>query len=149
MDSGLWARLHGAVIHFPVALSISHRALRHGCVVLLVASRGSSRLLAGGGYALYVAALVSVPAVISGLVLTRGIIWGHDALRWHHLFVWPAWGLLIALAVCAGTPAVDAPTRREHAIFLAGVWLMAALMGGTGHWGGLLGVGPIVPVAYP
>ena len=136
MDSGLWARLHGAVIHFPVALSVF--TVFCDTAALCCWSRPvASRLLAAGGYALYVAALGSVPSVISGLVLTRGNMWGHDALRWHHLFVWPAWVLLIALAVWRVLRR-DTPTCREHLAYLACVWLMAGLMGGAGHWGGLL-----------
>ena len=136
MESGLWARLHGAVIHFPVALSV-FTVVCDTAAMFFGVRPAADRLLAAGGYALYLAALGSVPAVVSGLVLTRGDMWGHDALRWHHLFVWPAWGLLISLAV-ARLPRHDPPTRREQAISLAGVWLMAALMGGAGHWGGLL-----------
>ena len=136
MDSGLWARLHGAVIHFPVALSV-FTVICDTAALFCWSRPVTVRLLAAGGYALYLAALGSVPAVVSGLVLTHGDMVGHDALRWHHLFVWPAWVLLIALAVWRMLRR-DAPTRREQAISLAGVWTMAALMGGAGHWGGLL-----------
>jgi uncharacterized membrane protein len=136
MDSGLWVWLHGAVIHFPVALSV----LAVFCDTAAWCSEprpAAVRLFAAGGYALYLAALGSAPAVVSGLVLTRGEMLGHGALRWHHLFAWPAWGLLVALAVARVLQA-DTPTRRERAVSLAGVWLMAVLMGGAGHWGGLL-----------
>ena len=136
MDSGLWARLHGAVIHFPVALSV-FTVICDTAALCFWSRPEASRLLAAGGYALYFAALGSVPSVVSGVILTRGNMWGHDALRWHHFFVWPAWGLLIALAVWRALRR-DAPTHREHSFSLAGVWLMAALMGGAGHWGGLL-----------
>ena len=136
MDSGFWACLHGAVIHFPVALSVF--TVICDTIALCCWSRPvASRLLAAGGYALYLAAIGSVPSVISGLVLTRGNMWGHGALRWHHFFVWPAWGLLVALAFWRMLRR-DAPTRSEHAVSLACVWLMVLLMGGAGHWGGLL-----------
>ena len=136
MDSGLWARLHGAAIHFPVALSI-FATICDTAALCFWSRPPATRLLAAGGYALYFGACGSIPAVISGLVVTRGNLWGHDALRWHHLFVWPAWALLIGLAVWRLLRSGE-PTRREHAISLSGVWLMAGLMSGAGHWGGLL-----------
>jgi uncharacterized membrane protein len=136
MDSGFWERLHGALIHFPIALSVL--AVICDTVAWCNDSRPVAvRLFAAGSYALYLAALGSVPAVVSGLVLTRGEMLGHGALRWHHLFAWPAWGLLLTLAVARLFQAGQ-PTRREQALSLAGLWLMAVLMGGTGHWGGLL-----------
>jgi uncharacterized membrane protein len=136
MDSSLWARLHGAAIHFPVALSV-FTVICDTAALSWWSRPAAGRLLAAGAYALYLAVLGSLPAVASGLILTRGNVWGHDALRLHHFFVGPAWGLLIALAVCRILRR-DAPTHREHVFSLAGVWLMAALMGGAGHWGGML-----------
>ena len=136
MEPGLWARLHGAVIHFPIALSF-FTVLCDTAALLWRSRSAARRLLAAGGYALYLAALGSIPSVFSGLVITRGEMWGHDALRWHHLFVWPAWGLLIALAVWRALRR-EPPTRHEHAVSLAGIWVMAVLMGYAGHWGGLL-----------
>jgi hypothetical protein len=43
------------------------------------------------------AALGTVPAVLSGLIMTRGVVMGHGLLRLHHLFVWPAFALIVAL----------------------------------------------------
>ena len=136
MDPGAWARLHGALIHFPVALPV----FAAGCDTAALGcwSRPTAaRLQSAGGYALYLAALGSVPAVVSGLVLTRGDMLGHDALRRHHLLVWPAWTLLIALAVWRALRREE-PTRAGHAVGVAFGWLLVALMGGAGHWGGLL-----------
>lgn len=136
MEPGLWARLHGAAIHFPVALAV-FAVLCDTAALLWWVRPVAARLLAAGSYGLYLAALGSVPAVVSGLVLTRGDMFGHGALRWHHAFVWPAWALLIALAVWRALHR-EAPTRREHAAHLAVLWVMTALMGGAGHFGGLL-----------
>ena len=47
----------------------------------------------------YARLLGSVPAVVSGLLMTKGSLLGHGALRMHHLFVWPAFALLVGLAV--------------------------------------------------
>jgi hypothetical protein len=40
----------------------------------------------------------TVPAVVSGLAMTKGVMLGHDALRYHHLFAWPAFALIIGIA---------------------------------------------------
>jgi hypothetical protein len=41
---------------------------------------------------------LNLGAVVSGIALTRGIC-GPRNFGWHHRFVWPALGLLVALAV--------------------------------------------------
>jgi hypothetical protein len=35
----------------------------------------------------------------SGIALTKGDLWGRGDFGWHYRFVWPAFGLLVALAV--------------------------------------------------
>jgi hypothetical protein len=63
-------------------------------------------------YGLAVAALASLGAVISGIALTKGDLWGRGDLGWHHRFVWPAFGLLVALAVWGE----DAPSLLKFQI---------------------------------
>jgi len=136
MEPGLWARLHGAAIHFPIALPV-FAVLCDTAALLWWVRPVAGRLRAAGGYGLYLAALGSVPAVVSGLVLTRGDMLGHGVLRWHHAFAWPAWALLVTLAMWRALRRA-APTRRAHAVYVAALWTMTALMGGAGHFGGLL-----------
>jgi uncharacterized membrane protein len=85
MDPHLWDKIHGAVTHFPIALSLASVALEvAGCVF-----RGSSareQLQVSAKFTLWIGALASVPAVASGLVMTRGRVLGHDLIRMHHLF---------------------------------------------------------------
>ena len=77
-------------------------------------------------------------AVITATAQTTGVeVSGHGALRLHHLFVWPAFALLVALAVwrvCTGHSA----TRRRTAYYLVAAGIMAGLMAGAGYWGGEL-----------
>jgi hypothetical protein len=41
---------------------------------------------------------LSLGAVISGIALSKGDMWGRGDFGWHHRFAWPAFGLLVALA---------------------------------------------------
>ena len=94
-------------------------------------------LRAAGYWTMLLGALGSVPAVLSGLAMTKGSVLGHGALRWHHLFVWPAFALLIGLAtwrVCIGGRA----TRQMFGGYLASWSWHRALISAAGYWGGEL-----------
>ena len=93
-----WDKLHGAMTHFPIALLLFSTACDFVSVMLrkLPFAR---ELRSVSLYALAVAALASLGAVISGIVLTKGDLWGRGDFAWHHRFVWAAFGLLMALAV--------------------------------------------------
>src|ERR1700732_3614902 len=93
-----WDKLHGATTHFPIALLLFSTACDFVSVTFkkLTFARGL-RLVSF--YGLAVAALASVVAVVSGIALTKGDMWGRGYFGWHHRFVWPAFGLLLALAV--------------------------------------------------
>src|SRR5579862_4093989 len=75
------------------------------------------RLRAAGAYAIWFGALGTLPAVVSGLALARGDGLGAGALRWHHLFVWPAFALTVGAAAWRWLVGGDAP-RRVHATYL-------------------------------
>lgn len=134
MDSAIWAKAHGAATHFPLALALCSGALDAAGFAL--AGRPVVRDLHAAGYwTMLGGAIASVPAVFSGLLMTKGSVLGHGALRMHHLFVWPAFALLVALAtwrVSVGRRA----TRPVFAGYLAGVGVMAGLMLAAGYWGG-------------
>ena len=134
MDPAIWPRVHGAAVHFPLALALGSGALDAAAFAL--GPRPVARDLHAAGHWMMVGgALGSVPAVVSGLLMTRGSLLGHGALRLHHLFVWPAFALLVGLAtwrVCTGQCA----PRRAFAIYLVGTAIAAALMTVAGYWGG-------------
>lgn len=136
MDPTIWAKVHGAATHFPFALVLCSAACDAAGFVF--AGRPAARDLHAAGYwTLLAGAFSSVPAVFSGLAMTRGGVLGHGALRWHHLFVWPAFTLLIALAVwrvCLGRRV----TRPMFGGYLAAMTLASGLILGVGYWGGEL-----------
>lgn len=136
MDTMIWAKAHGATTHFPLALVLCSGALDAAGFVL--AGRPIVRDLHAGGYwTMLLGALGTVPAVFSGLLMTKGGLLGHGALRMHHLFVWPAFALIIGLAtwrLLVGRRA----TRPMFAGYLIGVGGAAALVLGAGYWGGEL-----------
>ena len=134
MDPAIWPKVHGAAVHFPLALALGSGLFDFAGFAL--GDRPPGRELHAAGYWMIVlGALGSMPAVASGLFMTKGSLLGHGALRMHHLFVWPAFALLVALAmwrVLVG-PSL---TRRMFAGYLVAVGLAAALMTAAGYWGG-------------
>lgn len=134
MDTAIWAKMHGAATHFPVALTLCSGALDAAGFAL--AGRPIVRELHAAGYwTMLLGALGTVPAVWSGLLMTRGSVLGHGALRMHHLFVWPAFALLVGLATWRMMNGRRA-TRPAFAGYLVAVGLATGLMSGAGYWGG-------------
>jgi uncharacterized membrane protein len=134
MDATLWAKAHGATVHFPIALALASGAL--DVTAFLLGDRPLARDLHAAGYwMIVVGALGSVPAAISGLLMTKGSLLGHGALRMHHLFVWPAFALVVGLATWRAYAGRRA-TRRMFAGYLVAVAIAAGLMSAAGYWGG-------------
>jgi uncharacterized membrane protein len=98
MSSIPWDKLHAAITRFPIALLLFSTI----CDLVSVTFKGWSfarELRFVSFYGLAAAALASVGAVVSGIALTGGDLWGSGDLLQHHRFIWPAFGLLLALAV--------------------------------------------------
>lgn len=136
IDPEIWWKLHGAATHFPIALT----AASAFCEGVSFISRDPERKRAfrsGATISLVLAALGSYAAVASGLVASRWRVWGHGALLWHHLFVWPAFGLITALAVMR---LFERDNRQSLPpvlkVCLIGVAAFFVL--GAGYWGGEL-----------
>jgi uncharacterized membrane protein len=81
--------------------------------------------------------LGSLGAVLSGLVISHGQLWGRGNLARHHTYLWPAFGLLMALAVWRLVVGNHASSRSLR-IYLAVSMVTAALMSAAGYWGGEL-----------
>src|SRR5262245_17540464 len=101
MDNSLWVKMHGGTTHFPIALIMA--SVLFDLVGSLAPDNADKSRRAGfraaGYYTLLLGALGALGAVVSGLVISRGQLWGRGNLARHHTFLWPAFGLLIALAI--------------------------------------------------
>src|SRR3954469_25921684 len=141
MQTAIWVKVHGAATHFPFALVLCATACDGAGFAF--ASRTIARELRAAGYwTLLLGALGCVPAVFSGLAMTRGTALGHGALRWHHMFVWPAFALVVGLATWRVSIGERA-TRFTFASYLAGMAIAATLILAAGYWGGEMTIGPL------
>jgi len=139
MDNSLWVKMHGGTTHFPIALVMA--SVLFDLVGLLAPDNADksrrSGFRAAGFYTLILGALGSLGAVLSGLVISHGQLWGRGNLARHHTYLWPAFGLLMALAVWRLVVGNHASSRSLR-IYLAASMVTAALMSAAGYWGGEL-----------
>jgi uncharacterized membrane protein len=136
IEPSIWSKLHGASTHFPIALMLV-AALCDGMSYFSkdAGVRRSYRFVATVTIVLGV--LGSYAAVLTGLVMTRGEIWGHATLLHHHQFVWPAFVLMTGLATWRIVSSPE-PSRESATVYLVLMIASAALIGGAGYWGGEL-----------
>ena len=129
-----WDKLHGATTHFPIALLLFSTLCDFASVTFkkLPFARGL-RLVSLDGLA--VAALGSLGAVVSSIALTKGDLWGRGYLGWHHRFVWPAFGLLVALAVWR-LVVRDETSRIGLCVYLILMLLASGFVAAAGYFGG-------------
>ena len=131
-----WTEAHGAATHFPIALTLAALLCDAAATALWFRPAGPG-LRSAGLYAAAGAAAGTVPAVASGLFLSRGELLGAGALRWHHLFAWPAFALIAAAGLwrCLTHGRLG---RRGHGAGVAAWAAAAVLVSAAGYWGGQL-----------
>lgn len=131
--------MHGGMTHFPIALVMASVAFDLAGLIAPESPDTSRRagLRAAGFYTLIMGALCSFGAVLSGLVISHGEVWGRGNLARHHTFLWPAFGLMIALAVWRLVVGKSA-SRHAFKVYLAASVITGAVMGTAGYWGGEL-----------
>jgi uncharacterized membrane protein len=137
MDPEIWAKMHGASTHFPMALAMAAALFDGAGYFWPGASPRKAQLHAAGYFTIILGALGTFPAVLSGLLMTKGEVLGHDALLFHHLFVWPAFAGVVGLGVWRAMMG-DRVSPRSFGVYLAALFLTAGLMAGAGYWGGEL-----------
>ncbi len=136
----LWGNLHGGSTHFPIGLMIA--SVVFDFLAYVIRREPYERdLRAAGFYALLLGAAGSFLAVLSGFVITAWQFLGTGLLGKHHDFVWPAFGLMIGLAVWRLVVKNEA-SRAAFGIYLVVAAVTAGLMAAAGYYGGeLLGGG--------
>ena len=139
MDRSIWVKMHGGTTHFPIALIVA--SMLFDIIGYAMNREPHSRdLHAAAFYSLILGALASFGAVLSGLMLTNWQTFGSGDLAEHHYFLWPAFALIVGLAVWRITVRYSA-TRAAFAVYLAVSVVTAVLMIIAGYWGGELLVG--------
>jgi uncharacterized membrane protein len=131
--------MHGATVHFPIALVLFSFTLDGAGYAFskLAMRRG---LHSAGYWSMLLGAAGTVPAVVSGLVMTKGVLLGHDTLRVHHLFAWPTFALIVGIAIWRALGR-GSTNERPSLGYVVAVGIAAVLISATGYWGGEMVVG--------
>jgi uncharacterized membrane protein len=133
-DAGFWDRVHGGSTHLPIALALTSALFDVvGSITPPGRIRESCRF--SGYFALLLAALGALPAVVSGLMLTKWDAVGSGVTLLHHYFVWPAFGLLVALTVWRSIVR-HRSSKIGFSIYLIAMLTTAVLISVAGFWGG-------------
>ncbi|PYK08811.1 MAG: hypothetical protein DME65_13350 [Verrucomicrobia bacterium] len=134
MNSLFWERAHGGLTHFPIAL-IFAAALFDALAFFRRPPRNQRSFKDVGYWLVILGALGSLGAVFSGLALSKWTIGGTGAVLRHHLFVWPAFALVVGLATWRFLVG-DNPSRRAFGLYLATMIVSCAFIGAAGFFGG-------------
>jgi mono/diheme cytochrome c family protein len=134
MNSLFWERAHGGLTHFPIALIFVATLFD---IISFFLDRSSRRhdFNAIGYWVHILAGIGAVGAVFSGLALSKWQVGGTGLVRLHHLFVWPAFVLILAL-VAWRVAARNKFSRRAFASYLIVACCACALIGAAGFVGG-------------
>ena len=135
-DAGFWDRVHGGSTHLPIALALTSVFL-DGVGSIVPCSKLRPGFRFSGYFTLLLAALGAIPAVISGLMLTNWDAVGSGVTLLHHYFVWPSFGLLVALVVWRSIVR-HRTSRIGFSIYLIAIVTTAVLINIAGFWGGEL-----------
>src|ERR1700736_4809049 len=134
MNSLFWERAHGGLTHFPIALIFVATLFDLLSLVRDRSSKGRD-FKAIGYWLVILAALGVVAAVFSGLGLSKWKVMGTGLMRLHHLFVWPAFALILALMAWR-VVARNEFSRRAFTSYLITACCACALIGAAGFVGG-------------
>jgi hypothetical protein len=119
-------------------LSVSVASVASKVRALASRTRSARRGLHIAGFgATLIAMSVTFVAVASGLLISNWRTLGTGSLLRHHIFVWPVFGISIALVVWRLLMRERA-SSRAFGIYLLGMFAASALVFAAGYWGGEL-----------
>jgi uncharacterized membrane protein len=133
-DQTFWLRMHGGATHFPIVL-LFVSVLLDLLAIYWPDDAARRGLHAAGSLLACIAVIGSVGAVISGLVISRWRTMGTGSLLRHHVFVWPAFAISIALVIWRLLMR-DRASARAFGIYICGMALASLLTFAAGYWGG-------------
>jgi uncharacterized membrane protein len=139
MNSLFWSRMHGGATHFPIVLVMAG-ALFDALAFLMRGSPRQREFAVIGYWLIITGAVASFGAVFTGLALAHGVIGGSGSLLRHHLFVWPAFALMIGLGTWRFLVG-PVPSYRGSAFYLATIALASGCIAAAGFFGGELLLG--------
>ena len=134
MGSLFWSRVHGGVTHFPIALLFG-AALFDALTLVRPESVKKSEFAIVGYWLVILAAAGATAAVLSGLALSKWNVGGTGSVLRHHLFVWPAFALIIALATWRFLVG-PSPSRQSLAAYVVSAAVACLCIGVAGFFGG-------------
>jgi len=136
MGKEFWLRVHGGSTHFPIVLlGVS---VLFDVLGLCWPDRAARRGLRFAGFgAALIAFCGTFVAVASGLLISNWRTLGTGSLLRHHIFVWPVFGISIALVLWRLIMREHA-SSRAFGIYLLGMVAASALVLAAGYWGGEL-----------
>lgn len=136
MAKEFWLRLHGGSTHFPIVLLFV--SVLFDVLGLYWPDRSARRGLHFAGFcAAFIGVSFTFVAVASGLLISNWRTLGSGSLLRHHIFVWPVFGISIALVVWRLIMRERA-SSRAFGIYLLGMFAASALVFAAGYWGGEL-----------
>jgi uncharacterized membrane protein len=136
MDKEFWLHLHGGSTHFPIVLLFV--SVLFDLLGLYWPDRSARRGLHFAGFcAAFIAVSFTFVAVASGLLISNWRTLGSGSLLRHHIFVWPVFGISIALVIWRLIMRQRA-SSRAFGIYLLGMVAASALVFAAGYWGGEL-----------
>lgn len=134
LTSLFWSRAHGGATHFPIALIFASAFFDALGFYWNHPSRKNE--LNAVGYLLVVLSVAGCfGSVLTGLALSQWKPGGTGLLLRHHLFVWPAFALIVGLGTWRCLVGKN-PSGRSFKIYLGVVLLACALVGAAGFFGG-------------
>jgi uncharacterized membrane protein len=134
MNSLFWSRMHGGATHFPIALVFAGALFD---MLSLLPNRIAGKYEFGvlGYWLIILGALGSFGAVLSGLALSKWTVGGKGLVLWHHLFVWPAFTLIVGLGTWRFLVGAK-PPQYAFVVYLVTLLVSCGLIGVAGFFGG-------------